>query len=133
MTLRAAMNILGTVGALLGISSCTDSLKIGALYSVNDGEGWYRIAKVLVVEKDGVHIRLYKNKFKSRPPGIEFASLSLGSIHDKDGFGMGHLPLTHRAFVAWQPVLISEGSVSEEELDGYREWQNAKAGFFGNK
>lgn len=100
MRFRALVTTLGTLTTLFGMSGCGESFRAGGLYSVDDGEGWYRIAKVLVVENDGVHVRLYKNKFKTRPTSVEFASLSLGSIHDKDGFGMGHLPLIHRAFEA---------------------------------
>jgi hypothetical protein len=107
--------------------------EVGGLYSVDDGEGWFRVAKVLVVEREGVHIRLYKNRFKARPGRIEFSSLSLGTVHDADGFGMGHRPLTHRAFRAWEPVFLEENPVAESELDGYRAWKDAKGGFFGGK
>ena len=91
------------------------------------------MAKVLAVEDKGVHIRLYKNRFKSRPDKVEFSSLTLGTVHDADGFGMGHLPLTHRAFRAWQPVFLAESSVAEGELDGYRAWKDATGGFWGDK
>jgi hypothetical protein len=133
MKWRALTTAVGTFTTLLLMNGCSESLKTGGLYSVDDGEGWYRIAKVLVVEPEGVHIRLYKNKFKSRPPTVEPTSLSLGTVHDTDGFGMGHLPLTHRAFAAWQPVFVSTGLVTEEELEGYRMWQGGKGGFFGRK
>lgn len=35
-------------------------LKVGGLYSVNDGEGNYRVAKILALDDSAVHIRLYK-------------------------------------------------------------------------
>ena len=103
----------------------------GALYSVDDGEGFFRVAKVLAVDPGGVHVRLYKNRFTVRPATTDPSKLDLGTIHDPDGFGMGHLPLTHRAFAAWLPVCLSVGSVTEEELDGYWEWQSAQGGYFG--
>ena len=103
----------------------------GSLYSVNDGEGWFRIAKVLAVDEKGVHIRLYKNRFKDRPTTVDKRALSLGKVDDPDGFGMGHLPLTRAAFVAWQPKLLERGEVSSEELDGFLEWQKSGGGYFG--
>jgi hypothetical protein len=125
--------MLGFLGALITGSAAAQAAKAGALYSVEDGEGRYTIAKVLVVERGGVHVRLYKKKFANRPARVDFNSLSLGTVHDKDGFGMGHLPITHNQFRAWRPVFISESAVAEDELEGYREWQSAKGGFFGSR
>jgi hypothetical protein len=129
---RRYVAILGMLGAVFGCSVDEQNAKTGALYSVDDGEGRYVVAKVLGVENGGVHVRLYKNKFQVRPERVEFKSLSLGTIHDKDGFGMGHLPVTHGQFRAWRPVFISDSAVEEGELEGYREWQRGKGGFFGN-
>jgi len=108
----------------------SEQLYIGGLYSIDDGEGWYRIAKVLATDKEGVHIRLYKNRWKERPITIDENSLSLGTVHDNDGFGMGHLPLKKSSFQAWSPILIKVGKVVDTELDGYKEWQSAGGGYF---
>ena len=45
-------------------------------------------------------------------------------------FSMGHVPLTFGAFEAWQPEFLAHGDVDEEELEGYRMWVDAKAGYF---
>ena len=103
----------------------------GALYSVNDGEGNYRVAKVLVTDPGGVHIRLYKNKFSERPPQVNPSSLDLGSIHDPEGFGMGHMPLSYASFSAWEPIFLVAIGVDEEELEGYLYWQEGEGGYFG--
>ena len=112
-------------------STTPDTPLAGAVYSVDDGEGRYGIAKVLVVDQDGVHIRLYKNKFGERPFRVDVSSLDLGSIHGPDGFGMGHLPLTHAAFSAWEPVFLVATGVDDEELEGYFYWKEAQGGYFG--
>ncbi|MCW5891051.1 MAG: hypothetical protein KIT14_10925 [bacterium] len=123
---------------LLGLSEicgCRPSqpkLEVGALYSVDDGEGHYRIAKILALDDRGVHMRLYKKKFSTRPATADPSSLTLGSVDDADGFGMGHLPLTRRAFLAWEPVFIAPGVVSAEELDGYEIWKEG-GGYFGDE
>jgi hypothetical protein len=105
-------------------------LKVGGLYSVNDGEGNYRVAKILALDDSAVHIRLYKNKYRSRPATVDESSLSLGTIHDNDGFGMGHLPLSRAAFANWQPAFLFQSSVTDEELEGYEMWKEGQGGVF---
>ena len=126
--------VAGFISALLG---CTrpqpTTAQVGAYYSVDDGEGWFRIAKVLATDDTGVHIRLYKNRWKERPTSLRKDDLSLGSVRDADGFGMGHIPLTRSAFLAWEPVLLETGTVESTELDGYEEWKSSKGGYFGNQ
>ena len=103
----------------------------GALYSVDDSEGHFRVAKVLAVDTGGVHIRLYKNKFDGRPTHVDVSSLDLGSIHDPEGFGMGHMPLSYASFAAWEPIFLLANGIDEEELEGYNYWLEAHGGYFG--
>ncbi|HXB60958.1 MAG TPA: hypothetical protein VNU95_15400 [Candidatus Acidoferrales bacterium] len=102
----------------------------GTICTVDDGEGFYRVAKVLVVDGGGFHMRLYKNRWKERPERVDMSELGLGSIHDKDGFGMEHVPLTKRAFAAWKPVMVEHEDVRQEELDGYEIWKDSGGGYF---
>jgi len=106
--------------------SCTNKpkeLKAGAICSVDDGDGKFGIVKILVIDTGIVHLRRYKNKFNQRPASIDITTLSLGSIYDKDGFGIGHTPLDRKAFENWQPVVLAYEEVSEEELEGYKIWK----------
>jgi hypothetical protein len=101
-------------------------LKAGGLYSIDDGEGAFRVVKILVVEDDAVHIAIYRDKFYARPAKIDPASLSFGSVDkEEEGIGMMHLPLAREAFMRDRPVFISQTSVTEEELEGYRMWKEA--------
>jgi hypothetical protein len=129
------MRLLAMIGLLSFLFGCSGQPEIsaGVLCTVDDGEGFYRVAKVLAIDDAGVHIRLYKNKWKERPKEVDRSTLSLGSIHDKDGFGMGHLPLTKRAFSAWKPVFLSKEEVRKEEMHGYEMWKDSKGGYFGDK
>jgi hypothetical protein len=126
------MVIFAALSSMFGCGN-SPTFKVGALYSVEDGEGAYQVAKVLAVEDQGVHVRVYKNRFSTRPTQVDITSLSIGTIHDKDGFGMGHLPLTHNAFSAWAPRFLKDHSVTEDELDGYREFKSAGGQFFDGK
>jgi hypothetical protein len=95
------------------------------------GGGEYKIAKILMVDASTFHIRLYKERFSCAPTHVDTAALSLGKIDDKDGFGIGHLPLSRATFAAWAPLRIQRESVTDEELEGYRMWQESKGGTWG--
>ena len=100
---------------------------VGGLY-VFPTEGRWGIAKVLKVEDGIVYIRQYKNKFDTLPVRVDPASLSLGTIHDQDGFGMGHLPIRFDTFVAWKAEFLQHTLVEIKELEGYEIWKESGGG-----
>ncbi|MEM1084214.1 MAG: hypothetical protein AAGI48_08830 [Verrucomicrobiota bacterium] len=126
------MKWLLILAALLPLIGCQQAKKMqaGGLYSIDDGEGRYQVAKILVLDNETVHIRIYKNTWEERPISIDRSTLSLGTIHDEDGFGIGHLPISAGEFENWNPALLQIEKVSEEELEGYRMWQDANGGTF---
>jgi len=95
----------------------------GGIYTIEDGTGKYGVAKVLVVDPEAVHVRVYKNKFDSRPLEIDPTTLSLGTVFTDTEFGIGHLPLTSEGFTNWRPMLVMQSTVSQEELTGYELWK----------
>jgi hypothetical protein len=100
-------------------------LREGDLCSVAHGER-FRIAKILRVDSDAVHVRVYAEAFWSRPVAVEADELTLGTIHDKT-YGIGHVPLAREEFERWEPVVITHGYVDPEELEGYELWTEAEA------
>lgn len=99
----------------------------GDVCVVVDQEG-YKIAKVLSIDQATVHVRVFKNQLRESPGTVDTGKLSLGTIYDEDGCGIGHLPLSRSAFATWYPVRIQRESVSDEELEGYRIWEESKGG-----
>jgi hypothetical protein len=99
----------------------------GGYYPIVDGET-FSIAKVLKLEPDKVHVRIYKQHFSQRPRSIDPTSLSLGTIHDKDGFGMGHLPLRIATFKKRKPIFVTYSEVKPEELGGYEYYKDIGGG-----
>ena len=63
-----------------------DGLSAGDICSIESGSGGFGIVKILALEPGTVHIRLYKEKFASRPDLIGATGLFLGTVHDEDGF-----------------------------------------------
>jgi hypothetical protein len=100
-------------------------LVVGGLYSVETGDGRFGVVKVLALEPGIVHIRLYKNKFRSRPASVDPGTLSLGSVFEGEDFGIGHTPLDLEGFMNWQPTLLMNTDVADDELEGYRMWKEA--------
>ena len=107
------------------------NLSAGDVCAVISEDGGYQIAKVLKADRSIVHVQVYKERFPAVPAHVDTGTLSLGTIHDADGFGMGHLPLSRRSFAWWAPVRIQSESVCEEELDGYRVWEESGGGVWG--
>jgi hypothetical protein len=108
------------------IYSCSNQrkkLKAGAICTIDDGDGKFGVVKILVIDDEIAHIRIYKNKYDKRPVSIDLKTLSLGSINDKDGFGIGHTPLARKGFEDWKPVIITYEEVNKEELEGYEIWK----------
>lgn len=99
----------------------------GGYYSIIDGDE-FAIAKVLKVELEIVHVRIYKEHFPQRPRFIDPGRLTLGTIHDEDGFGMGHLPLRFETFQNREPLFLTHSPVTADELAGYQMWKEAEGG-----
>ncbi len=114
------------------VSSHDDQSELfeGGYYSVIDGDV-FSIAKVLKLDADTVHVRIYKQHFPQRPRSIDPGALTLGTIDDEDGFGMGHLPLRLSAFSQREPLFVAYSAVTAEELGGYSFWkETANGGVF---
>ena len=125
-----ALILFAVVVVLVGCRKSSGSLQVGGIYSTADGKGGYSVIKLLA-HADGIcHVRVYKQKFQSRPATSDLGSLSLGKPGDPDGFGMGHIPMREAAFLKWQPVLISKSAVNAEELEGYTIWKESGRGVF---
>ena len=123
--------VLGVIGAF-GLAACSRQDWVeGGLYSVEAENGGYSIAKVLKLDPDGVHMRLYSNHFESRPTEIESSTLYMAGIDHKpdETLGIGHLPLRRKSFQDWNPVLIKVEQVKPEELEGYTMWKDAGGGY----
>lgn len=106
------------------------ALQVGGLYSVENGKGGYVVAKILALDPAAVHVRVYREAFPARPAQVDESALTLGTLRDPNGFGMGHLPLSRRTFGAWKPQFIKRSIVTAQELDGYEAWKKSGGGLW---
>ena len=135
---RMALGIAAT--ALIGLASCLTPAplpRVGGLYSIDNGDGWFGIVKVLALEPGVVSLRVYSNFYEERPTSVDpstlwVTTLDLEALNADRGqlvdIGSNHLPLSEEAFAAWKPRFICDSAVTEEELAGYRKWKASRGG-----
>jgi hypothetical protein len=99
----------------------------GGYYSIIDSDR-FSIAKVLKVEPDKVHVRIYQQHFAERPRSIDPSVLTLGTIFDKDNLGINHLPLRLETFMQHKPLFLTYVEVQPNELNGYNLWKETANG-----
>jgi hypothetical protein len=91
-------------------------------------EDRFAVVKVLALERNVVHVSLYREKFPERPTSVNPAGLSLGAIDDPGGFGVGHLPLSYGTFGSWNPIRIQAQPVTDDEMVWVLEWRKSNGG-----
>jgi hypothetical protein len=99
----------------------------GGYYSVVDGS-CFGVAKILKLDPDKVHIRVYNQRFSSRPRSIDLDQLTLKITNNTTGVGAGHIPLLRTTFMRWKPVFLTYSEVKLDELEGYNVWKDCNGG-----
>ena len=103
---------------------------VGGVYAIRESLVRWGVVKVLKLEDGVVHLRYYRNKTWFKPTAKVADRLTLGSIDDKRGFGIGHMPMSESQFHLWHAERLFVEDVSEDELEGYRHWHQAGGGVF---
>jgi len=106
------------------------SLRDGDICFVPSDGGGYSVVKILEMDESTVHVRLFREKFSEVPRVLNPSILSVGTIYDEH-HGIGHLPLSRATFASWRPTKLQHEPVTEDELEGYRIWLDAKGGVWG--
>lgn len=101
---------------------------ITPIVSLKAADG-YRAAKILHVDRNAVHVRLYSDQWDIPPDHIDPWALRLDRA-DAPSPGVGHMPVSHRSFGAWEPAFERLAMVGSSERDGYRYWLDAGGGVF---
>jgi hypothetical protein len=132
--MKTRMTILLTgIIVLFSLTSCRDRGVVeGGLYYTPGEHDGYSVLKVLKVDPEGVHVRLYSNHYSQPPTKIDESKLYMAGQDRKpdEGLGMGHVPLSKKTFLAWNARFIQQSTVTEAELEGYKIWLEAKGGYF---
>ena len=110
------------------VAQASKPIQVGGLYASQDKDGTWRIVKVLAVDDEAVHLRIYANKFREQPTDVDPATLKLGSLNDPSGFGIGHVPIAKEGFNGQTRILLKVVPVKEDELEGYRLYLEAMKG-----
>ena len=122
----AAVGLMGTLllsscgRKAAGVPSLSGPPQVGALYSLNDGEGGFRAAKVIAVEEEVVFTCFYGQRWTSRPTPSEAQKTEKAAP----------LAFSSETFAGMQPVQLEKGSVSTDELAAYETWKQSKQDLF---
>jgi len=95
--------------------------QVGAIYSLSDGEGGFRAAKVLGVEGDVVFVQLFGERWSERP--------SLAAVRKKTSKSVP-VAYSPQTFSGMQPFHLENGAVSAEETESYETWKTTKREVF---
>ncbi|NRF72470.1 hypothetical protein HLB44_36525 [Aquincola sp. S2] len=129
--MRIATAVL-TCFCLLANAFGNETLIEGGLYSTRNENGTYSVLKILKLDPEGVHVRLYSNQFPEHPAKLDTSSLYMAGMNRKadESLGMGHAPISRKAFTTWGVKFIKVVPVEGQELEGYPMWQEASGGYF---
>jgi hypothetical protein len=84
----------------------------GAVYSLADGEGGYRLGKVLAVDEEVIFTKFYADRWTRRPSLAEARKAATP-------ISVAYRPQT---FTEMRPVHLENGSVTADELEAFEEW-----------
>ncbi len=100
---------------------------VGDLYSFNKENNTYGVLKIIGIDETSegtiISAKIYKNTYSSTPKENTLGDLSVGTIYDKDGYGVGHLPILKGAFEIDILDFIKNEPVQTDELEGYNYWK----------
>ena len=114
------------------LASMRPPLQEGGLYYCQNDDATFSVLKILKLDEHGVHIRQYSNQYPAPPPAVEESTLFMLGMDRKpeEKLGMGHLPISKNSFAGWDATFFHQSTVSDEELEGYKMWLEAKGGYF---
>jgi hypothetical protein len=127
---RPQLSLVLLMSGLLLLSACSRTEpgakpisgppQVGSLYSCSDGEGGYRVAKVLAVEDDIAFVRLFSERWTHRP--------ALDEAHK----ATAPIPIAYllTTLSGLRPVHLEDGQASPEELALFEEWKRGKQDVF---
>jgi hypothetical protein len=104
----------------------------GGLYSTPDENGGYSVIKILKLDPQGVHVRMYSNQFPEHPATLDESKLYMAGMDRKpdEPLGMGHAPISRRSFATWNARFIKIVPVKSDELEGYEIWNDGNGSYF---
>ncbi len=124
------VNLPGLVAMfVLVIAACSSIRKkppllTGDICTIDEGNGTFGVVKILLMESDRVHVKMYSNKFYTRPEMIDPTSLSMGEFDEVEiATGIPHLPYEKLDFNSLKPEVEANEIVLPEELAAYWVWK----------
>lgn len=94
----------------------SNNLKVGGIYLLKNNDNTFYLTKILVLDDFAVHLRTYRDTFRTKPSDINTENLKIL---------IGHAPLDVNGFLVDNPELLKVEDVKESELEGYKMYLEA--------
>ncbi|WP_369935357.1 hypothetical protein [Xanthomonas tesorieronis] len=80
----------------------------GGLYVTEQEHGRFVPLKILKLDAQGVHVRVYSNVYPQPPAHIDESTLYMAGMERPNDvpMGMGHLPISIASFSGWQARFV---------------------------
>ncbi|MEM7478946.1 MAG: hypothetical protein AAF483_28520 [Planctomycetota bacterium] len=118
--------VFGCIDLQSGKTDITPSrIVVGGLYATKWDDGKFRIIKVLALDSETAHLRLYAEKFDRVSETIDSEQLTLGDVFGDGPVGLGHFPVAKSSFFNEERQFLKKEEVKESELDGFRTYMEA--------
>ncbi len=137
--LKINLTIITVLTALLsllvgcsGSGGSSTTLKEGGIYSFKNDNGAYSVLKILKVEGEGLHIRIYSNQFDAPPTQVDERTLTVAGMDHKPNeiLGQADLPILKERFDNYKAAFVQQSTVKDDELQGYKTWKAAGGKYF---
>lgn len=119
------------LSVLLALPAAAQELVEGGLYVVdNEGVG-YRPLKIVKLDAEGVHVRLFSNVYSKVPAHIRQDELFISdsNLLPYLPFGYRHIPFRRASFEDLKPIFVERSAVSADEMSDYEIWLGKDGGY----
>ena len=133
-SLLALTASLAVLAAACGNQAAERDYEAGNIYWAPADNGAFFVFKVLDIDDDAIHIRIFSNGFAEPPSSVDESTLYIDEFGTGplDGTGFAHTFVEWRWFDGWETGLVQESTVRDEELDAYRRWLTEQSPAFSD-
>lgn len=100
-------------------SSEKDNIEPGSICTIENGEGGFRLVKVLEIDNNTVQLMVFKNVYSQRPASVGPDDLELdNSSGETHHINDNQEEMARAEFDSRKPVVVAFEKVVKEELNG---------------
>jgi|GEM_PF-4660390 len=112
---------------IIVIAFCTSirkkpTFKTGDICTIDMGAGKYGVIKILAIEPERVHIKVFSNTYIGRPEHVDVQLLTTITFDEAENHATEHVPLEKGDFNKLDAETVGSQGVTREEANTYLAW-----------